>query len=55
MAEKIGVCIPLRVIKHNYVVTDIMPGISKYPNVRYTDGSVYLKVYYFYVHPHTLL
>ena len=44
VAEKIGLTIPLKVIKHNYLVTDIMPGISKFPNVRYADGSVYLKV-----------
>ena len=44
VAEKIGITIPLKVIKHNYLVTDIFPGISMFPNVRYTDGSVYLKV-----------
>ena len=44
IAEKIGVNIPLKVIKHNYLVTDIIPGMSKFPNVRYSDGSVYLKV-----------
>ena len=44
IAEKMGVTIPLKVIKHNYIVTDVMPGISKLPNIRYTDGSIYLKV-----------
>ena len=44
VAEKIGVTVPLKVIKHNYLVTDIIRGISKFPNVRYTDGSIYLKV-----------
>ena len=44
VAEKIGVNLPLKVIKHNYLVTDIIPGMSKFPNVRYSDGSVYLKV-----------
>ena len=47
IVEKIGINLPIRVIKHNYVVTDIIPGMSKFPNVRYNDGSVYLKVIYF--------
>ena len=44
VADTIGVTLPIKVIKHNYLVTDIIPGMSKLPNVRYADGSVYLKV-----------
>ena len=44
LAERIGVTIPLKVIKHNYLVTEIIPGVSNLPNVRYYDGGIYLKV-----------
>lgn len=46
LADKIGVTIPLRVTKHNYLVSEIIddPEFSKLPNVRFTDEQVYLKV-----------
>ena len=44
LAERIGLTIPLKVIKHNYLVTEIIPGVSNLPNVRYYDGGIYLKV-----------
>ena len=48
LAERIGVTIPLKVIKHNYLVTEIIPGVSNLPNVRYYDGGIYLKVNIFW-------
>ena len=44
LAKKIGIEIPTMVNKHSYVVSDIIPGISSYPNVRYFDESIYFKV-----------
>ena len=39
-----NVSVPLVVYKHAYVVTEKIDGISKMPNVRDHDSSVYLKV-----------
>ena len=44
LAKKIGVEIPTMVNKHSYIISDIIPGISSYPNVRFYDHSIYFKV-----------
>ena len=57
LAKKIGVEIPTMVNKHSYVVSDIIPGISSYPNVRYFDESIYFKVMpiQFFIHLNVLV
>lgn len=44
MAAKVNVTLPLRVVKHSYVVTDVIPQLEGKPNVRWPDKAVYLKV-----------
>ena len=44
LARKIGVEIPTMVNKHSYIISDIIPGINSYPNVRFYDHSIYFKV-----------
>ena len=48
LAKKIGVEIPTMVNKHSYIVSDVIPGISSYPNVRFYDHSLYFKVGTYY-------
>ena len=57
LAKKIGIEIPTMVNKHSYVVSDIIPGISSYPNVRYFDESIYFKVMpiQFFIHLNVLV
>ena len=44
IAKTVGVEIPTMVNKHSYVVSEIIPGISAYPNVRHYDYQLYFKV-----------
>ena len=44
ICKPIGVEIPTLVNKHSYIISGIIPGIAKYPNVRYQDESIYIKV-----------
>ena len=44
IAKTIGVEIPTMVNKHSYIVSEIIPGISAYPNVRHYDYQLYFKV-----------
>ena len=44
LGRKVGVQVPIRSNKHGYVVSDIIPGISAYPNVRHYDYNIYFKV-----------
>ena len=49
IAKTVGVEIPTMVNKHSYVVSEIIPGISAYPNVRHYDYQLYFKVIYYYL------
>jgi hypothetical protein len=43
----VGVSLPMRVTKHWYTVTDILPQLedaAAVPNVRFYDDSLYVKV-----------
>ena len=44
IAKKLNVSLPTRVTEHSYVVSDVIPGIRTYPNVRHYDHSIYFKV-----------
>ena len=44
IAKTVDVEIPIMVNKHSYVVSEIIPGISAYPNLRMYDYALYFKV-----------
>ena len=46
IAANIGLTLPMRVIKHNYLVSEVIddPVLPSLPNVRLVDDSFYLKV-----------
>lgn len=44
VAKLAGLSIPLVPMKHAYIVTEPIPGVQGYPNVRDHDGSVYIKM-----------
>ena len=44
LVKTIGIDLPTMVNKHSYIVSDIIPGISSYPNVRHYDHNLYFKV-----------
>ena len=44
IAKTVNVEIPIMVNKHSYVVSEIIPGISAYPNLRMYDYALYFKV-----------
>lgn len=46
LGQKIGVQIPLKVNKHGYIVSDVVPGMKGrvLPNTRVFDDALYLKV-----------
>ncbi|XP_076800247.1 sarcosine dehydrogenase, mitochondrial-like [Clavelina lepadiformis] len=43
IGQMIGINVPQVTFRHAYVVTEAIEGVSKVPNVRDHDGSVYLK------------
>ena len=46
LARKLGVELPMRVIRHNYLVSEVIddPGLPDLPNTRMFDDSFYMKV-----------
>ena len=46
LAHKLGVELPMRVIRHNYLVSEVIddPGLPNLPNTRMFDDSFYMKV-----------
>ena len=49
IASKIGVDLPMRVIRHNYLVSEVindkaLQNLPNLPNVRMFDDSFYMKV-----------
>ena len=49
IAKTVDVEIPIMVNKHSYVVSEIIPGISAYPNLRMYDYALYFKVIHSFI------